>query len=151
VEEEIVSRWEEGRWRVEVCPEGPKGLDGSKSGDLLDALFVVGDLIARRALLAEPENPSVREEKGWSDARVGRWMAEGRTYVLRRGCIDAAGRPADVIVGLFSSKDALERVVEKCFEGTREGGGEPVERDEESLSLLERNLDWVDVDERFEK
>lgn len=81
-------------------------------------------------------------------------MAEGRTYVLRRGCIDAAGRPADVIVGLFSSKDALfccsERVVEKCFEGTREGGGEPVEIDE-SLSLLERNLDWVEVDERFEK
>ena len=71
-------------------------------------------------------------------------MAEGRTYVLRRGWIDAAGRPAEVIAGLFSFKEAAfcssERVVEKCFEGTREGGGESVVA-EESLSLLERNLE----------
>ena len=65
--------------------------------------------------------------------------------MLRRGWIEAAGRPAEVVVGLFSSKDApfcsSERVVEKCFEGTREGGGESVDKEEESLSLLERKRD----------
>jgi hypothetical protein len=104
VEEEVVSRGEECRGRVQVRPEGPEGLYGSKGGDLLDALLVVGDLVTWRALLAEPENPSV-----WG-SRGGRWTAEGGTYVLRRGwIIDAAGGPADVTVGLFSSKDAAGR------------------------------------------
>jgi len=59
VEEEIVRRREEGRGRMEVRPEGPEGLDRGKGGDLFDALFVVRDLISWRALLAEPEDPSV--------------------------------------------------------------------------------------------
>jgi hypothetical protein len=55
--------------------------------------------------------------------------------------------------------------VEKCFDGTREGGGvapedeEPAvvdttvvdDTDEESLSLFERKRDCVEVEERFEK
>ena len=45
---------------MQVRPEGPEGLYRSKGGDLLDALFVVGDFVTWRALLAEPENPSVR-------------------------------------------------------------------------------------------
>jgi hypothetical protein len=156
VEEEVVSRREECRGRVQMRPEGPERLYGCKGGDLLDALLVVGDFVTGRALLAEPENPSVWG--GWgSDAWCGRWTAEGGTYVLRRGWIvdAAAGGPAAVTVGLFSSNEApfcsSERVVEKCFEGTREGGGESVESEEESLSLLERKRDWVDVEERFEK
>jgi hypothetical protein len=59
VEEKIVRRREEGRGRMEVRPEGPEGLDGGKGRDLFDALFVVRDLISRRALLSEPEDPSV--------------------------------------------------------------------------------------------
>lgn len=59
VEEEVVRRGEEGRGRMEVRPEGPEGLDRGKGGYLLDALLVVGDLIPWRALLAEPEDPSV--------------------------------------------------------------------------------------------
>jgi hypothetical protein len=94
----------------------------------------------------------------------GRQKAEGRTYVLRRGWTDTAGSPADDAAGLFSFTDvpfcSSERVVEKCFDGTREGGGvapedeEPVvvfdvvvvgtvvdSTDEESLSLFERKRD----------
>jgi hypothetical protein len=59
VEEKVVRRRQQGRGRMKVCPEGPEGLDRGKGGDLLDALFVVGDFISRRALLAEPEDPSV--------------------------------------------------------------------------------------------
>ena len=143
VEEEVVGRWEECRGRVEMGPEGPERLYGGKGRDLLDALLVVGDLVTGCALLAEPENPSVWEWR--SDVRCGRWTAEGRTYVLRRGWIEAAGGPTEVTTGLFSSNDApfcsSESVVEKCFDGTREGGGEGVEMEEESLSLLERKRD----------
>ena len=81
MEEEIVSRGEEGRGRVEVGPEGPEGLDGSESGDLLDALFVVGDLVTRRALLAEPENPSVRGARRSSPGRT-----QGRSLDVRTCC-----------------------------------------------------------------
>ena len=59
MEEEVVRRGEEGRGWMEVRPEGPEGLDRGKGGYLLDALLVVGDLIPWRALLAEPEDPSV--------------------------------------------------------------------------------------------
>ena len=59
VEEEVVGRREEGRGRVEVCPEGPERLDRGKGGNFLDALLVVGNFISRRALLAEPEDPSM--------------------------------------------------------------------------------------------
>jgi hypothetical protein len=149
VEEEVVGRREECRGRVQVRPEGPERLYGCKGGDLLDALLVVGDLVTGGALLAEPENPSV-----WG-SRGGRWTAEGGTYVLRRGwIIDAAGGPAAVTVGLFSSNDFCWSlsVVEKCFDGRREGGGgESVFGGEASLSLLERKRDCVDVEERFEK
>lgn len=81
MEEEVVSRWEEGRRRVEVCPKGPEGLDRSKGGDLLDSLFVVGDFVARRALLAEPENPSVRGERrgGRMRGSVVGWRRDVRT------------------------------------------------------------------------
>ncbi len=79
VEEEVVGRGQEGRGRVQVRPEGPEGLDGNKGRDLLDALLVVGDLVTRRALLAEPEDPSVRGA-GWS--------SPGRTHgpVVRTCC-----------------------------------------------------------------
>ena len=59
VEEEVVRRREEGRGWMEVGPEGPEGLDGRKGRDLFDALFIIRDLVSRRALLAEPEDPSV--------------------------------------------------------------------------------------------
>jgi hypothetical protein len=59
VEEEVVRRREEGRGRMKVRPEGPERLYGRKSGDFFDALFVVRDLVSWRALLAEPEDPSV--------------------------------------------------------------------------------------------
>jgi hypothetical protein len=59
VEEEVVRRREEGRGRMEVRPEGPERLDGRKGGDFFDALFVVRDFVSWRALLAEPEDPSV--------------------------------------------------------------------------------------------
>ena len=60
-EEEVVGRGEEGRgWvQVQVHPERPEGLDRGKGKDLLDALLVVGDLVAWRVLLAEPEDSSV--------------------------------------------------------------------------------------------
>jgi len=61
VEEEVVRRREEGRGWMEVSPEGPEGLDGRKGRDLLDALFIVRDLISWRALLAEPEDPCATE------------------------------------------------------------------------------------------
>ena len=83
------------------------------------------------------------------------------------------GRPAEDAAGLFSLTEApfcsSGRVVEKCLDGTRAGGGgvtpesaEPVvvvdvattvvdDDCEESLSLLERKRDWVEVEERFEK
>jgi hypothetical protein len=59
MEEEVVCRGEESRGRMEVRPEGPEGLYRGKGGYLLDALFVVRDFISWRALLAEPEHPSV--------------------------------------------------------------------------------------------
>ena len=59
VEEEVVGRGQEGRGRVQVHPERPEGLDRGKGKDLLDALLVVGDLVAWRVLLAEPEDSSV--------------------------------------------------------------------------------------------
>jgi hypothetical protein len=59
VEEEVVRRREEGRGRMEVRPEGPEGFNRGERGDLLDALFIVGDFVPWRALLAEPEDPSV--------------------------------------------------------------------------------------------
>jgi hypothetical protein len=89
--------------------------------------------------------------------------------VLRRGWTDTAGSPADDAAGLFSFTAvpfcSSESVVEKCFDGTREGGGvapedeEPAvvdttvveDTDEESLSLFERKRDWVEVEERLEK
>jgi hypothetical protein len=87
----------------------------------------------------------------------GGQRGEGRTYVLRRGCTETAGSPADDGAGLFSFKEvpfcSSERVVEKCFDGTRDGGGVAPEDeeaavvvivdggDEESLSLFERKRD----------
>ena len=59
MEEEVVCRGEESRWRMEVRPERPEGLYRGKSGYLLDALFVVRDFISWRALLAEPKHPPV--------------------------------------------------------------------------------------------
>jgi hypothetical protein len=59
MEEEVVCRGEESRGRMEVCPEGPEGLYRGKGGYLLDALFVVRNFISWRALLTEPEHPSV--------------------------------------------------------------------------------------------
>ena len=59
VEEEVVRCGQEGGGRMEVRPEGPEGLDRCKGGYLLDALFIVGYLVSWRALLAEPEDPSV--------------------------------------------------------------------------------------------
>ena len=59
MKEEVVCRREESRWRMEVRPQGPEGLYRGKGGNLLDALFVVRDFISWRALLAEPEHPSV--------------------------------------------------------------------------------------------
>ncbi len=40
-------------------PERPEGLDRGKGEDLLDALLVVGDLVAWCVLLVEPEDSSV--------------------------------------------------------------------------------------------
>ncbi len=173
VEEEVVRRGEEGRGWMEVRPEGPERLDRGKGGYLLDALFVVRDLISWRALLAEPEDPSV------CGAVITTWYArfsigcqmtltEGRTYVLRRGWTDTVGSPDDDIAGLFSLTAepfcSSGRVVEKCFDGTRAGGGVAPENEEavvvvttvvddawESLSLFERKRDCVEVAERFEK
>lgn len=87
VEEEVVRCREEGRGWMEVSPEGPEGLDGRKCRDLLDALFIVRDLVSWRALLAEPEDPSVFRGSGReSSRRRTRWFSmyplEGRgTYV----------------------------------------------------------------------
>ena len=96
-------------------------------------------------------------------------MREGRTYVLRRGWTGTVGSPDDDVAGLFSLTAepfcSSERVVEKCFEGTRdEGDGVAPENEEaavvvttvvdnicESLSLFERKRDWVEVAERLEK
>ena len=64
VEEEVVRCREEGRGWMEVGPEGPEGLDGRKCRDLLDTLFIVRDLVSWRALLAEPEDPSVFRGSG---------------------------------------------------------------------------------------
>ena len=162
VEEEVVRRREEGRGRMEVRPEGPEGLDRGKGGDLLDALFVVGDLVSRRALLAEPEDPSVGRAShhgvGRADSLDRVWQREeGRTYVLRRGCTDSVGSPAEDAAGLFSLTEvpfcSSESVVEKCLDGTRTGGGVAPESeelvvvvvttvvDDESLSLSERKRD----------
>ena len=82
MEEEVVRRGQESRWRMEVRPEGPEGLYRGKGGYLLDAFFIVCNLISWRALLAEPEYPSVckRMRISRSDCKM-----EGRTYVLRRG------------------------------------------------------------------
>ena len=81
MEEEVVSRGQEARRRVQVRPEGPEGLDGSKGGDLLDALLVAGDFIAWRALLAEPEDPSVRGARRSSPGRT-----QGRSLDVRTCC-----------------------------------------------------------------
>ena len=83
VEEEVVRRGQEGRGRMEVRPEGPEGLDRGKGGYFLDALFVVGDLIPWRALLAEPEDPSACgavSTTSYARVSVGRRTKEG-TYV----------------------------------------------------------------------
>lgn len=61
-------------------------------------------------------------------------MKEGRTYVLRRGWTDSVGSPEDDVAGLFSLTTepfcSSERVVEKCFDGRREGGGVALENEE---------------------
>jgi hypothetical protein len=61
-------------------------------------------------------------------------MKEGRTYVLRRGWTDSVGSPDDDVEGLFSLTAepfcSSERVVEKCFEGTRACGGVGPENEE---------------------
>lgn len=172
VEEEVVRCGQEGRGRVQVRPEGPEGLDRGKGGYLLDALLVVGDLVPWRTLLAEPEDPSACGGGQHDVVRAGPrsvvgWR-RGRTYVLRRGCTDSVGSPDDDAAGLFSLAAEpfcpSERVVEKCFEGTRAGGGVAPENGEAvvvvttvvddvcaSLSLFERKRDWVEVAERLEK
>jgi hypothetical protein len=161
VEEEVVGCGQEGRGRMEVGPEGPKGLDRGKGGYLLDALFIVGDFISWRALLAEPEDPSVCRAVTttlYARVSIGHQMKEGRTYVLRRGWTDNVGSPDDEVAGLFSLTVepfcSSERVVEKCFEGTRAAAGVAPENEEavvvvttvvdeicESLSLFERKRD----------
>lgn len=88
VEEEIVSGGKEGGRRVEVCPEGPEGLDRAKRRDLLDALLVVCDFCAGTALLAEPEYPGMAE--GMHDgARVA--ACAGGGFVLVRGLFVGGG------------------------------------------------------------
>jgi hypothetical protein len=161
MEEEVVGCGQESRGRMEVRPEGPERLDRGKGGYLLDALFIVCDLISWRALLAEPEDPSVCgavTTTSYARVSIGRQVKEGRTYVLRRGWTDNVGSPDDDAAGLFSLTVepfcSSERVVEKCFEGTRAGGGVAPENegavvvvttvvDEicESLSLFERKRD----------
>jgi hypothetical protein len=59
VEEEIVRRGQEGRWRMEVGPKGPERLYRGKGGDLFNALLITGNFISWCALLAEPKDPSV--------------------------------------------------------------------------------------------
>jgi hypothetical protein len=39
--------------------EGPEGLDAAEGRDALDAVLVAHDFVPRRALLAEPEHPTV--------------------------------------------------------------------------------------------
>ena len=70
-------------------PERPEGLDGSKGGDLFDALFVVGDFVTRRALLAEPEDPSVWGMGLSSPGRIGQSVVEWRKDV--RTCCEGDG------------------------------------------------------------
>ena len=74
-EEEVVGRGEEGRgWvQVQVHPERPEGLDRGKGKDLLDALLVVGDLVAWRALLVEPEDSSVQGMGSSLGRMCGMW------------------------------------------------------------------------------
>jgi hypothetical protein len=148
MEEEVVCRGEESRGRMEVRPEGPEGLYRGKGGYLLDALFVVRDFISWRALLAEPEHPSVcRAVITTLYARVlnGRQMKEGRTYVLRRGWTDSVGSPDDDADGLFSLTAepfcSSERVVEKCFEGTRADGGAAPENEEAVVVVVTTVVD----------
>lgn len=83
MEEEVVRRGEESRWRMEVRPEGPEGLHRGKGRYLLDTLFVVRDFISWRALLAEPEDPSVCRAVITTllHAGLGRLTYEGGTYV----------------------------------------------------------------------
>ena len=93
--------------------------------------------------------------------------------MLRRGWTDSVvGSPAVDAAGLFSRTDvpfcSSERVVEKCLDGTRAGGGVAPESKEEAVvaeeattvveddcdesrSLFERKRDCVEVEERFEK
>jgi hypothetical protein len=83
MEEEVVCCGEESRGWMEVCPEGPEGLYRGKGRYLLDALFVVRDFISWRALLAEPEHPSVCRAviTTMLHAGLGRLTCEGGTYV----------------------------------------------------------------------
>lgn len=91
--------------------------------------------------------------------------------MLRSGWTDNVGSPAEDAAGLFSLVAvpfcSSERVVEKCLDGTRAGGGVAPESGvvvadvttvvvdddvwEASLSLFERKRDCVEVEERFEK
>jgi hypothetical protein len=94
VEEEVVRRWQEGRGWVEVRPEGPEGLDRCKGGNLLDTLFIVGNFISWRALLAKPEDPSVCvEQSSRRRIRISRWWSEsGGTYVRAAEGMDRHNR-----------------------------------------------------------
>ena len=125
MEEEVVRRWEEGRGRMEVRPEGPERLDRGKGGDLFDALFVVRDLISRRALLAEPEDPSVGTGTVViTRTVVTRWILdrafkEGGTYVRATEGVDrqCGGEPCRGRRGAFFSHGCALLLVR---EGRRE-------------------------------
>ncbi len=114
-----------------------EGTNGAERRDLLDALFIVCDFVARGALLAEPEYPAalrhgtagVQRVYG-SEAQECQYPNTGahcsiRTYVFRRGCTERV--PLEELFPLalsfpcaFSSPDAVETKVEKCLEdGTR--------------------------------
>lgn len=72
-------------------------------------------------------------------------MKEGRTYVLRRGCTESVGSPDGDVEGLFSLTAepfcSSGRVVEKCFDGTREEGGGVAPENEEAVVVVTTVVD----------
>jgi len=119
VEEEVVRRREKDRGRMEVRPKGPEGLDRSKGRDLLDALFVVSDLISRGALLAEPKDPSIFRavvNARFTRACLDRLSERGGTYVrATKGMDRHCGESSRGCRGtLFSHGGTLVLIRESC-------------------------------------
>jgi hypothetical protein len=128
VEEEIVRCRLEHRGRVDMRPEGPKGLylrdilrvsnhlarrdeeiaHRGEGCDLLDPFLVIGNFVTWRALLAEPEDPSARADTVNMRSHIERDAL--RTYVFLSGWTGA-------LPGVLSSAT----VVEKCFEDAIRG------------------------------